>query len=143
MRIDEIMAEALDWDGDYRQDFALVIRGSFLDPDEPVDWDWIREGQDEIAAMRAAVAAGEALHVVPFLTLVDAALQLPVEERRLLDERLQQSLDEDPNWPHYDEETLQMFERRIAEVESGAVKTIPFEEAMEHVRAALKRQRGE
>src|SRR5437762_12690536 len=124
------MAEALDWDGDYRQDFALVVRGSFLDPDEPVDWDWIREGQDEIAAMRAAVAAGEALHVVPFLALVDAALQLPMEARRLLDERLQQSLDDDPNWQHFDEETLRMFVRRAAEVESGAVKTFPADEVI-------------
>jgi len=136
--IDEIMAAASEWDGNYRQDFALVILESILDPDEPVDWDWIHEGKDEIAAMREAVAAGEALHVVPFLALVDTALQLSTEERRALHERLEQSLEDEP----LDEETQRIVDRRMAEIESGAVKTIPADEVIKDAFAALERVRN-
>lgn len=138
MTIEEILTKALRWHGDYRRDLSLVLLASILDRSEPADWDWIVEGQDEIAAMRAAVAAGEALHVVPFLALVDMALRLPRNDRESLHERLETSLEEDPDWQPFDERTVRKIKRRLAELDARTVKTVPFDVALARARAAVQ-----
>lgn len=63
------------------------------------------------------------------------ALKLRPGERAALAQRLLASLEEDNE---IEEAWAQEVERRIAEVESGAVQLIPIEEALTRVRAALK-----
>jgi putative addiction module component (TIGR02574 family) len=63
------------------------------------------------------------------------ALKLGPGERAALAQRLLSSLDEDSE---IEEAWAKEVERRIAEVESGAVQRIPIEEALASVRAALK-----
>jgi putative addiction module component (TIGR02574 family) len=63
------------------------------------------------------------------------ALKLEPGERAALAQRLLASLEEDTE---IEEAWAQEVERRIAEVESGAVQLIPIEEALARVRAALK-----
>jgi len=63
------------------------------------------------------------------------ALKLRPGERAALAQRLLASLEEDKE---IEEAWAQEVERRIAEVESGAVQLIPIEEALARVRAALK-----
>jgi putative ABC transport system substrate-binding protein len=63
------------------------------------------------------------------------ALKLAPGERAALAQRLLASLEEDTE---IEEAWAQEVERRIAEVESGAVQLIPIEEALARVRAALK-----
>ena len=63
------------------------------------------------------------------------ALKLAPGERAALAQRLLASLEEDAE---IEEAWAVEIERRIAEVESGAVKVIPIEEALARVRASLK-----
>jgi putative addiction module component (TIGR02574 family) len=63
------------------------------------------------------------------------ALKLTSGERAALAQRLLASLEEDTE---IQEAWAVEVERRIAEVESGAVQLIPIEEALARVRAALK-----
>ena len=63
------------------------------------------------------------------------ALKLTAGERAALAQRLLASLEDDAE---IDEAWAVEVERRIAEVESGAVQLIPIEEALARVRAALK-----
>lgn len=63
------------------------------------------------------------------------ALKLTSGERAALAQRLLASLEEDTE---IQEAWAVEVERRIAEVESGAVQFIPIEEALARVRAALK-----
>jgi putative addiction module component (TIGR02574 family) len=63
------------------------------------------------------------------------ALKLTPGERAALAQRLLASLEEDAE---IEEAWAVETERRIAEVESGAVQLIPIEEALARVRAALK-----
>lgn len=63
------------------------------------------------------------------------ALKLTAGERAALAQRLLASLDEDAG---VDDAWAAEIERRIADVESGAVKVIPMVEALAQVRAALK-----
>jgi putative addiction module component (TIGR02574 family) len=63
------------------------------------------------------------------------ALKLTPGERAALAQRLLASLDEDAE---IEDAWATEVERRIAEVESGAVQVIPIEEALARVRAALK-----
>jgi putative addiction module component (TIGR02574 family) len=63
------------------------------------------------------------------------ALKLTPGERAALAQRLPASLDEDAE---IEEAWAVEVERRIAEVESGAVQVIPIAEALARVRAALK-----
>ena len=63
------------------------------------------------------------------------ALKLTPGERAALAQRLLASLEEDTE---IEDAWAQEVERRIAEVESGAVQVIPIEEALARVRAALK-----
>jgi putative addiction module component (TIGR02574 family) len=63
------------------------------------------------------------------------ALKLTPGERAALAQRLLASLDEDTE---IEDAWAVEIERRIADVESGAVQAIPISEALEQVRAALK-----
>ena len=63
------------------------------------------------------------------------ALKLTLGERAALAQRLLASLDEDAE---IEDAWATEIERRIAEVESGAVQVIPIAEALARVRAALK-----
>jgi putative addiction module component (TIGR02574 family) len=67
--------------------------------------------------------------------LESEALKLTPSEREALAQRLLASLDEGSE---IEEAWAAEVERRIAEVESGAVQTIPIAEALAQVRAALK-----
>jgi putative addiction module component (TIGR02574 family) len=68
-------------------------------------------------------------------TLEQEALKLSPGERAALAQRLLASLDEDKE---IKDAWAAEVERRIADVESGAVKVIPIAEAVAQVRAALK-----
>ena len=70
-----------------------------------------------------------------FEILESEALRLSPGERAALAQRLLASLDEDAE---IEEAWAVEVERRIAEVESGAVRAIPMAEALAQVRAALK-----
>jgi putative addiction module component (TIGR02574 family) len=70
-----------------------------------------------------------------FEILEDEALKLTPGERAALAQRLLESLDEDAE---IEEAWAVEVERRIAEVESGAVQVIPMAEALARVRATLK-----
>ena len=63
------------------------------------------------------------------------ALKLTPRERGALAQRLLASLDEDAE---IEEAWAVEVERRIAEVESGALQVIPIAEALARVRATLK-----
>ncbi len=63
------------------------------------------------------------------------AMKLTPGERAALAQRLLASLDEDSE---IEEAWAVEVERRIADVESGAVQVIPMDEALAQVRAALK-----
>ena len=67
--------------------------------------------------------------------LEERALTLTVSERAALAQRLLASLDEDQE---IDDAWAAELERRIAAVETGAMKTIPIAEALAQVRATLK-----
>ena len=67
--------------------------------------------------------------------LESEALKLTPGERAALAQRLLASLDEDAE---IEDAWATEVERRIAEVESGAVQVIPIAEALARVRAALK-----
>lgn len=63
------------------------------------------------------------------------ALKLTLGERAALAQRLLASLDEDAE---IEEAWAAEVERRIADVESGAVQVIPMDEALAQVRSTLK-----
>ena len=67
--------------------------------------------------------------------LESEALKLTIGERAALAQRLLASLDEDAE---IEDAWAAEIERRIAEVERGAVQVIPIAEALARVRAALK-----
>lgn len=67
--------------------------------------------------------------------LESEALRLAPSEREALAQRILASLDMDPE---IEEAWAIEVERRIAEIESGAVELIPMEEALARVRGALK-----
>jgi putative addiction module component (TIGR02574 family) len=70
------------------------------------------------------------------LEIVEAeALKLTAGERAALARRLLASLDEDAE---IEEAWAAEVERRIAEVESGAVQPIPMSEALAELRSSLK-----
>ena len=70
-----------------------------------------------------------------FEILEEEALKLTPGERAALAQRLLANLDEDTE---IEEAWAVEVERRIAEVESGAVQPVPIDEALGQVRAALK-----
>jgi putative addiction module component (TIGR02574 family) len=67
--------------------------------------------------------------------LESEALKLSPGERAVLPQRLLASLDRDAET---EEAWAVEVERRIADVESGAVQVVPIAEALAQVRAALK-----
>jgi len=67
--------------------------------------------------------------------LESEALKLTPGERAALAQRLLASLDEDME---IEEAWAAEIDRRIADVESGAVQVIPIAEAVAQVRAAMK-----
>jgi putative addiction module component (TIGR02574 family) len=69
-------------------------------------------------------------------TIYNAALALPFEEREQLVHRLRQSIESDAEVPTAAEEAE--IERRLEEVRSGKVKTIPAEEAYAAVLQRLR-----
>ena len=71
----------------------------------------------------------------PLEILASEALKLTPSERAALAQRLLASLDEDAE---IEDAWAAEIERRIGEVESGAVQVIPIAEALARVRAALR-----
>jgi putative addiction module component (TIGR02574 family) len=69
--------------------------------------------------------------------LLKRAIQLPPEERAALAESLFESLDTEAD-PDVEEAWTKEIARRVAEIESGAAKMIPWDEAREQLRARLK-----
>lgn len=70
------------------------------------------------------------------LELLEAeALKLTAGERAAFAQVLPASLDEDAE---IEEAWAEEIERRVAEIESGAVKLVPMAEALAQVRASLK-----
>jgi len=67
--------------------------------------------------------------------LTNQCLALPLDQRVALAERLWLSLEGQLN---EDAELIAEIERRDAEVESGAVKPIPYHEAMRQIRESLQ-----
>jgi putative addiction module component (TIGR02574 family) len=68
-------------------------------------------------------------------SLIAHALALPPDERMILAERLWESVEVQTD---EDEELFAEIERREAEIESGAVKPIPYDRAMREIRDSLK-----
>jgi putative addiction module component (TIGR02574 family) len=71
---------------------------------------------------------------VSYESLVTHALALPPDKRAELAEKLWISVE----GPLEDEELIAEIMRRDAEVESGAVQTIPFDVAMREIRDEIK-----
>lgn len=70
--------------------------------------------------------------------LATEALTLPSEARALLADRLVESLDSTPSG-HLDELWAAEARRRLAEIRSGQVQTVPGDEAAARVRRAVGR----
>ncbi|HUE73947.1 MAG TPA: addiction module protein [Pirellulaceae bacterium] len=68
------------------------------------------------------------------LKLLETVLELPEDERAEFAEALMESLQQSPE---DDAEFAEEIKRRIAEVESGAVKTIPWEVVHKRLRERL------
>jgi len=71
---------------------------------------------------------------VNFDSLTAQALELPLEQRFELAQRLWESVE----GPFERDELFAEIDRREADVESGAVKPIPFDQAMREIRDSLK-----
>ena len=63
--------------------------------------------------------------------LIDEAVSLPVEERALIVDSLLRSLN--PPESEIDKKWIAIAKRRLAEIRSGTVKTIPGEEVFEKI----------
>ncbi|HAR96402.1 MAG TPA: addiction module protein [Deltaproteobacteria bacterium] len=68
--------------------------------------------------------------------LFDEAISLPIEKRTLLVDKLLQSLN--PTQTEIDKLWAGEAERRVEEIASGSVKTIPGEEVFAKIRDRLK-----
>jgi putative addiction module component (TIGR02574 family) len=77
-----------------------------------------------------------------FQDVLDQALGLPEEDRAELADRLLASLDEEPD-PEVEEAWRQEVARRLEELRSGAVKTIPWEEVKAGILARARRGSSE
>lgn len=73
----------------------------------------------------------------PASKLEAKALKLPPEKRARLAERLISSLDQEAD-ADSEERWVQEAERRLAELESGAVAAIPAERVLEKARSSLR-----
>ena len=70
-----------------------------------------------------------------FDVLAQQALALPLQQRVELAQQLRASVDDQLG---EDEELFAEIARRDAEVESGAVKPVPLDRAMQEIRESLK-----
>jgi putative addiction module component (TIGR02574 family) len=70
--------------------------------------------------------------------LTDQALALPEDERLILAEVLWASVEPSQGGLEVDDELIAEIDRREAEVASGAVKPIPYEQAMREIRESLR-----
>jgi putative addiction module component (TIGR02574 family) len=78
----------------------------------------------------------EGCHMSPDVdSLTSQVLALPLEQRVELAQRLWQSLEGQLD---EDEELFAEIARRDAEIESGSVKPIPYDEAMRDIRESLQ-----
>ena len=109
--LEKIEREALSWSWEYRDHLRVLLLGSVLSRDEPVDWLWIDDAARELEKMRGEAAAYP--HVQPFLALVDEALTLSHDNRRRLMEKLVESIAADPE--SISPELLTEVERRISQ----------------------------
>ena len=73
--------------------------------------------------------------------IFNAALQLPVDEREALADRLFRSLDHVTHCEPTDEQ-IATVERRLEEVRTGKVQTIAGDEAYQQVIQRLREQNG-
>ena len=88
-----------------------------------------------VVAVEWMVSRG-ALNMETQLEILESeALKLTPSERAALAQRLLASLEEDSE---IEEAWAAEIERRIAEVESGAVQVVPIAEALAQIRAKLK-----
>lgn len=69
-----------------------------------------------------------------FDALASDALSLPPEQRIVLAQRLWDSIE---GYMEEDDELLSEIDRRVAELDSGAVKTYSHEEVMQRLRKVL------
>lgn len=66
--------------------------------------------------------------------LIDAALELPEEDRAEIARRLSESLTDDPfESQSLSDEWLAIAERRLAEIRNGTAKTIDHADVMRHI----------
>jgi putative addiction module component (TIGR02574 family) len=72
------------------------------------------------------------------IELTDQALNLPLSERSILEQRLWDSLDDFID-PDIEEAWIIEAEKRWQEIEQGKVECIPVEEVMNAIRSSLKR----
>jgi putative addiction module component (TIGR02574 family) len=86
---------------------------------------------------RSILANPEKIMSPQLKQLADQALALPEDERLILADVLWASV---PNAAELevDDELIAEIERREAEIASGAVKPIPYEQAMREIRESLK-----
>ncbi len=74
--------------------------------------------------------------------ILKAALDLPEDDRRTLVEDLEASMNGGFASPEIEEAWGAEIERRIEEIDSGKVKTIPWREVQTEIRALLERRRA-
>jgi putative addiction module component (TIGR02574 family) len=76
------------------------------------------------------------------LEVLDKALALSVKERGLLIDRLVESLDDGPAEEGVEEAWADEIKRRVDEVRSGKVETVPIEKIKERLNARRRDVRG-
>jgi putative addiction module component (TIGR02574 family) len=76
------------------------------------------------------------------LEVLDKALALSVKDRGLLIDRLVESLDDGPAEEGVEEAWADEIKRRVDEVRSGKVETVPIEKIKERLNARRRDVRG-
>ena len=74
--------------------------------------------------------------------LLEKALALSAQERGLLIDRLIETLDDEPADEGVEEAWAKEVERRMADIRSGRVETIPGEQVQGRLKARLRNGRG-
>jgi putative addiction module component (TIGR02574 family) len=74
--------------------------------------------------------------------LLEKALALSAQERGLLIDRLIETLDDEPADEGVEEAWAKEVERRMGDIRSGRVETIPGEQVRERLKARLRNGRG-
>jgi len=92
--------------------------------------------------MKIAVNSGILEGQMQRAEILKAAMELPEDEREKLAEELDQLVHGDFANPEIEEAWAAEVERRIDEVDSGQVKTIPWPEARAQVLERLRQIRG-